>query len=196
MSDRTLDVYDERADEYRARNKGLFEQAEAEGLAAALAPGARILDLGCGPGFYAAWFVARGFEVDAVDGSAEMVRLANALPGVSARRAMFDEIGGAAAEYDGIWANFSLLHAPKAAFPRHLAQLRAALKPGGALHVGMKLGTGEGPDKIGRFYSYYSEAELEGLLNAAGFTVVRRRHGSGPGLDGTLSDFITMQAHG
>jgi SAM-dependent methyltransferase len=195
MSDWTLEVYDARAADYGAMTEKLYELREAEGLAAALPPGGRILDLGCGPGFYAAWFAARGFEVDAVDGSAEMVAMANTQPGVVARRALFDENDGDGV-YDGVWANFSLLHAPRTAFPGHLERLHRALVPGGVLHLGMKLGTGEGPDRIGRFYAYYSEDELERLLNAAGFTVTARHRGKGPGLDGTVTPYVTMLAHG
>src|SRR5438067_807321 len=38
--------------------------------------GLRVLDAGCGPGLYAAEFVARGAKVAAVDASAAMVELA------------------------------------------------------------------------------------------------------------------------
>ena len=193
--DPTIAVYDEQVENYAKMSEKLYERRELEAFAGAVQMGGRVLDLGCGPGHYAGWLAKWGFEVEAWDGSAEMVAKARALPGVTARQARFEALDLMGA-YDGVWANFSLLHAPRAAFPGHLSRIKHALKPGGAFHIGMKLGEGEGPDKIGRFYAYYSEEELIGLLVQAGFTVMQRWSGEGPGLDGTLSHYVTMLSHG
>jgi len=196
MSDETtIAVYDEKAEEYGRLTETLWELRELEAFSEALPKGGRVLDLGCGPGFYAAKLATLGFEVEAWDASVEMVSMAKAHPGVCAKQARFDDLAGNDV-YDGIWANFSLLHAPKFDFPKHLARIRRALKPGGAFHIGMKLGEGEGPDSIGRFYAYYSEEELVELLAAAGFTVKGRRRGEGPGLSGEVSPFMTVLCHG
>jgi hypothetical protein len=45
--------------------------------------------------------------------------------------------------FDGIWASFSLLHTPKAEHSRHIGAMARALRPGGYLYLGMKLGEGE-----------------------------------------------------
>jgi SAM-dependent methyltransferase len=160
-----------------------------------LAKGAHVLDLGCGPGKEAALMAAAGIQVEATDASPEMVELANAHTGVTARVATFDQITGAGI-YDGIWANFCLLHAPRAAMPEHLAALKQALKPNGLFHIALKLGEGTQRDKLGRVYTYYTEAELTGLLQNAGFTPVSSAFGSGPGLDDQISDWIAITAHG
>lgn len=187
----TLAVYDARVEDYVAMAAKLDERPDLQAFLARLPEGARVLDLGCGPGASAAIMAERGFAVEALDGSAEMVARAAAIPGVVARRALFEEVEGVAC-YAGVWANFSLLHAPRDAFPGHLARLHRALVPGGWLHLGMKLGAGEGPDSIGRFYTYYGEDELEGLLEAAGFAVRARRVSRGKGLSGDVSDFIVL----
>jgi hypothetical protein len=122
-----------------------------------------------------------------------MVALARRHPGVTARRASFDDID-AVARYDGIWASFSLLHAPRADLPRHLAALVRALKPGGRFHIAVKTGNGEKRDRLGRFYTYYTDAELSGLLEAAGLTITARRTGSGKGLDGAVAPWIAITA--
>lgn len=192
--DPTIAIYDEKAGDYGRMTEKLYERRELEAFAAALPEGGRVLDLGCGPGFYAAKLGEMGFDVDAWDGSAEMVRMARDL-GVKARQARFDDLE-AEGVYDGIWANFSLLHAPRADMPDLLRRIRRAGKARMVFHIGMKLGEGEGPDTLGRFYAYYGEEELEGLLNAAGFEAMSRRHGKGPGLDGTEARHITMLCHG
>ena len=195
MSDaRTIAVYDARADDYARMTEKLFEMRELEAFAAALPAGARVLDLGCGPGFYARWLAGQGFEVEAWDASAGMVARARTL-GIEARQARFQDLE-AEGVYDGIWANFSLLHVPRDNLPGILACIHRAGGPGMAFHIGMKLGQGEGPDTIGRFYTYYGEDELEEVLTAAGFTMLRRWHGKGPGLDGTEARHVTMLCHG
>ncbi|WP_322866761.1 class I SAM-dependent methyltransferase [Aquicoccus sp. G2-2] len=154
-----------------------------------------MLDLGCGPGYYARALAEMGFAVEAWDASREMVALAAEQGAVEVRQAVFDDLN-AEARYDGIWANFSLLHARRADLPGLLARIRRAGKPGMVFHIGMKLGTGEGPDALGRFYAYYQEDELVALLNAAGLDVKRRWHGAGAGLDGVMARHVMMLCHG
>ena len=89
---------------------------------------------------------------------------------------------------------FSLLHAPRADLPRHLAAIRAALLPGGIAHVAMKLGTGEGRDRLGRFYTYLGRDELAELLTAAGLALLGERQGEEIGLAGQMEPYIVMDA--
>lgn len=161
---------------------------------AALAPGARVLDLGCGPGLDAEHVARSGHDVLAVDASASMVALAGERAGVTARLASFDAIR-TLGRFGGIWASFSLLHAPRVAFRRHLADLRTACAPGAVLGLGMKLGQGEGTDRLGRFYTYYDESDLRDLLEAAGFIPRRMLRGRGKGLAGTEDAWIFLLAH-
>ncbi|SPH16583.1 hypothetical protein DEA8626_00093 [Defluviimonas aquaemixtae] len=191
---RTLAVYDAKASEYAARFGSDRPDRHLQSFIDALPKGACVLDLGCGPGDAAAFMRAAGLAPDPVDGSAEMVRLANAHHAIRARLATFDEIDGVAI-YDGIWANFSLLHAARGDVPGHLASLHRAMRPVGLFHIGMKTGTGEARDTLDRFYTYYSRDELLGLLGDAGFTVTSIEEGAERGLAGTLDPWIVMRAH-
>jgi SAM-dependent methyltransferase len=189
----TIAVYDARSADYAT----MVSAWETPGIAtfiAAMPRPAYVLDLGCGPGLDARRMMDAGLTVDAVDASAQMVSVAQAA-GVTARQALFDEIDGEDL-YDGIWANFSLLHAPRAAFPFHLMALKRAIKPGGLLHLGMKLGEGEGRDGLGRFYTYYDEDDLVRHLTMTGFTPAARFRGVGKGLSGEESPWIWIHAHG
>lgn len=191
----TLAVYAARLDEYLRVTEGLDDDPQLAAFIGALPKGVHVLDLGCGPGWAAARMAEAGLSVTATDASPEMVELAGRSPGVTARVASFDDIDEDNA-YDGIWANFSLLHAPRADMPRHLAALRRALRPGGLLHIGMKTGTGEHRDALGRHYSYFTAEELHGLLTAAGFTPFSSQTGCDKGLAGSLDPWITIAAHG
>ncbi len=194
MSDKsTIDTYDARAQDYAE----LVDDVKMDGLdafIAAMPKGAHILDLGCGPGNGAVHMAAAGHTVAAFDASTEMVALANRHPGVNAHQATFDEIEGEAL-YDGIWASFSLLHAPKADMPRHLAALHRAAKPGARLHLSVKVGEGEQTDTIGRFYSYYTQAELDGLIEEAGFRVAGHLTGAEEGLSGDMAEWVAVEAY-
>jgi len=192
----TIRIYDRRAADYAALTEGhTADSPVLRAFIAACPPGGRVLDLGCGPGTAAGLMAAAGLQVDALDASEEMVALARAHPGVSARQASFDQVSGIAL-YDGIWASFSLLHAPRGDMPSHLATLKTALKPGGIFHIGLKLGQGEARDTLGRLYTYYTEDELVQLLEQAGFTVDDCRRGTSTGLDGTAAPHILVTAHG
>lgn len=194
----TIRVYDQQAEEYaQMTDTHNSDDPRLRDLIDACPQRGRVLDLGCGPGASAAALAKAGMQVDATDASQEMVQMASQHPGVTAWQATFDELDAIAPDtYDGIWANFSLLHAPRSDMPRHLAALRKALKPGGVFFIGLKLGTGEKRDKIGRLYTYYTQDELDTLLTDAGFTVQNHRFGSGPGLDGSMSDWISVACDG
>ncbi|MCK8485134.1 class I SAM-dependent methyltransferase [Aliiroseovarius sp. S2029] len=190
---KTLSVYDAEADAYEKR----VAEKSSPGLRAFLkhlSANSHVLDLGCGPGLSAVAMQTAGHIVDAVDGSAAMVARACA-NGVPARQALFSEID-TTNQYDGIWANFSLLHLPRSEFKPTLARLHTTLRAGGLFHIGMKLGKGEGRDRLERFYTYYQPDELEAALTESGFTPLSRTHGSGRGLEGLISDWMVVLAHG
>lgn len=192
MVDReTLDVYARRANDYAARFGKAGEGPHLTAFLAEIPKGGRILDLGSGPGHTSAAMLRAGYEVEAWDASPEFVAIARDRYGVDARLACFDDLD-ATETFDAVFANFSLLHAPKSEMPRHLANIARALKPSGVFHIGLKTGTGEKRDALGRFYAFYEEAELTALLEKAGLEVINRRTGEETGLDGTIATWIIL----
>ncbi|WP_120502087.1 bifunctional 2-polyprenyl-6-hydroxyphenol methylase/3-demethylubiquinol 3-O-methyltransferase UbiG [Roseovarius sp. EL26] len=191
----TVGIYNAKAAEYAELVTTDHNDPQLETFVSSLPKGSHILDLGCGPGFASAFMAQAGHHVTATDASAQMVAMAAKHTNVTAHVASFDDITGTNL-YDGIWANFSLLHAPRPDMPCHLAALRQVLKPGGLFHIGMKTGTGMHRDALGRMYTYYTADELHGLLKLAGFTPFFSTTGRDKGLDGTLADWVTIAAHG
>ncbi|MDJ0821480.1 MAG: class I SAM-dependent methyltransferase [Paracoccaceae bacterium] len=190
---RTIAVYRSHAADYVSRFGD--EDGPSESLqrfAACLPAGGQVLDLGCGPGTSAVHFLALGFDVDAIDATQEMVDIA-VQRGVPARLGTFDDLD-AVALYDGVWANFSLLHAPRADLPGHLAAIARALKPAGAFHIGMKLGDGAARDRLDRLYTYVTRDELAGLLAKAGFELLSEKTFEEAGLAGPVEPGIVMLA--
>ncbi len=195
MDEETVSTYARMAQDYATMTADSDSDPVLTAFIGGIPRGGRVLDLGCGPGVTAAAMTRAGLYVDATDAVAEMVAMAETHPGVTAWQATFDEITGDAI-YDGIWANFSLLHAPRSDMPRHLGALRRALKPGGLFHIGMKTGTGERRDNLGRLYTYYTEQELCDLMRAAGLTAFSSTKGADKGLDGVVAPWVTIAAHG
>ena len=190
----TLDVYNEKAAEYAEKFcQGVKSDRHLDAFMNRLPEGGVVLDLGCGPGRSSAVMAHAGFSVLGTDASEEMVKLAAAQEGVAARVATFDELEGEAI-FDGVYANFSLLHAAREDLPRYLGAIAKALKPGGVFHIGMKTGAGMKRDQIGRRYTFVSEDELSTLLSDAGLTPVYTQTGEEIGLAGTLDPWVVMQA--
>ena len=97
--------------------------------------------------------------------------------------------------YDGVWANFSLLHASKSDFPHHIEAIYRALKPEGLFFIALKTGDGEKRDTLGRFYAYYQQEELTSILNGAGFKTDHIISGASRGMEGTVEPWIGIYAH-
>lgn len=190
----TVELYTERAADYAARFKSAERRPRLEAFIDALPEGGSALDLGCGTGNAAARMRDRGLAVTAIDASPGMAELARERFGLDVTVGTFDDVTGSDL-YDGVWASFSLLHAPREDMPRHLAAIHRALKPKGRFVIGLKTGTGTQRDALGRRYAYYTEDELTGLLQAAGFTPTGTETGSGKGLDGTVAPWIVVTAH-
>lgn len=197
MSDtETISVYDQKSEDYKACFASEKPDRFLTRLVSKLPENSFVLDLGCGPGHASSIIKEYGHKVDPVDASTEMVKIAKNTYSVAARQATFFDIKGKEI-YDAIWANFSLLHAPRKDIHNIFKKLTLSLKPNGIMHLGLKLKVGEVEerrDRLGRFYSYYSEDELNILLKAQGFEILATNLGSGVGLAGAKEPWIVILA--
>ena len=189
----TIDVYDAQAETYSQFVSSPEPEPALQDFIDALPAGGSVLDLGCGPGNHAAGLQAAGFKVSATDASTAMLEIARKNTGLNVWQSEFADLDETDA-YDGIWANFSLLHASRADFPKHLTRIATALRPRGILHLGMKTGSGERRDRLGRHYAYYSVEDLRSALQTAGLGVIRETPGKGPGLAGDIESWIIIIA--
>ncbi len=173
-------AYDQLVDRYAQANHTPLSGdllALAERLAQRLAPGKRLLDVGCGTGRDLAWFAGRGLRGVGVDLSAGMLAFAQAhleMPRLAQMNLL--RLGFPAACFDGLWVCASLLHLPKTAALAALAEFRRVLRPDGALALSIQGGAGETWEAsygtpIERFFARYEPEEMAARLAAAGFTV-------------------------
>ena len=159
-----------------------------------LAPGAEILELGCGGGRDAEEMIRLGFRVTPTDGSPAMAAQAEQRLGMPVRVMTFDALA-AEAEFDAVWASASLLHARAAALRDIFASIRQALRPGGRFCAGFKSGDGEGYDRLGRYYNFPTEAALRAAYAAAGpWRSLDIEHEEGSGYDGVRRNWLICLA--
>ena len=194
MDNLTIDVYNENAAEYANLDIDKVSLKAYRDFSNALPKNSLVLDYGCGPGYFAKKFLADGFKVDAFDASEKMIEIASIETQVNWWVADFKSFR-ATKLYDGIWANFSLLHAPKKEIIQLIQTIFKSLKPHGLFSVGLKLGTGEKRDRIGRKYSYFEEHEIRNILSKEKFYHISHHLGEAKGLDGESANFIIILSH-
>lgn len=160
--DDTLQYYNQHAKAYVDSTRDVEFSQTQERFLQYLKPGARILDFGCGSGRDTKYFRNRGFQVEAVDGSAEFVRIASDYTGINVRRMLFQDLDEVD-RYDGIWACSSILHLPFAELEEVLGKMARALRRRGIVYTSFKYGTEEG-GRSGRYFTNMTEAKMAGLL--------------------------------
>ena len=162
----TIGFYDENAEDFFQRSVDADMARGHADFTALVAPGGRILDAGCGSGRDSLAFASLGFQVTAMEASANLAALARAHTGLSVEVMTFDQIAWRE-EFDGVWACASLLHVPRAELPAVVTRLRDALVPGGALWMSFKYGAQE-RFANGRHFTDLDEAGAGLLVQAAG----------------------------
>lgn len=129
-------------------------------------PKGKILDFGCGSGRDAKYFHDKGFDVDAIDGSEELCRLAARYTGIHVTQMLFSELA-ADEQYDGIWACASILHLPSSELKSVLWKMIKALKNGGILYASFKYSDYEGM-RNGRYFTDFTETSFQKFIADTG----------------------------
>jgi SAM-dependent methyltransferase len=142
VDEQTLQFYRGNAEAYAGREI-TSRQARLMAFLTLLAPGAAILELGCGAGGDTAEMLARGFNVSPTDGSPEMAAVASRRLGRPVETLLFHELDEVEA-YDAVWANACLLHVPRDELADILALIWRALKPAGLFYASYKAGDADG----------------------------------------------------
>lgn len=121
-----------------------------------------ILDFGCGSGRDTKYFLEQGFQVDAIDGSIELCKVASEYTGIAVKHMYFQELNDQN-KYNGIWACSSILHLNKVELKRVLEKMCNALVDNGIIYTSFKYGTFEG-ERNGRYFTYLNEESFKDLI--------------------------------
>ena len=127
-----------------------------------LPAGATILDFGCGSGRDTKYFLDHGYQVAAVDGSAELCKATSEYTGIPVKQMLFENLDEVE-KYDGIWACASILHVKRAELPSIFRKMSAATKLNGIIYVSFKYGDFEG-ERNGRYFTDMTEDSMAQLL--------------------------------
>ena len=160
--DKTIEYYNQNADMFAQGTRLVDFTIVQERFRKMLPVGSRILDFGCGSGRDTKYFLEKGYQVAATDGSAELCRLAGSFTGIKVKEMLFqelDEIG----VYDGIWACSSILHLPKQELLPVIRKMCDALKDNGVIYTSFKYGDFEG-ERNGRYFTDFTEDTFDKFI--------------------------------
>jgi SAM-dependent methyltransferase len=173
LAERTLGSYQARAEAFWRGTRDHDVAQNLSTLLGALPPrsGLRILDFGCGPGRDLMALRAAGHTPVGLDGCPAFVDMAREHSGCEVLEQSFFELRLPPTSFDGVFANASLFHVPKATLPRVLGELFAALVPGGALFCSNPRAMGEEQEgwQGERYGTYLSHEGWSALFEDAGF---------------------------
>ncbi len=127
MHNKTISYYNKNAKEFAERTVNADMGFCYSKFIALLHNKDYIMDAGCGSGRDSKFFLEQGFNVQAIDASMEMCKFATEYIGIPVKCMRFDEIEFDS-QFNGIWANASLLHIEKSGLPDILRKFNRALK--------------------------------------------------------------------
>ena len=151
----TINYYNQNAENFIANTQNADMHPTQERFLRLLDANTSILDFGCGSGRDTKYFLEKGYQVTATDGSAELCRLASEFTGVKVKEMLFQELD-AMNQYDGIWACSSILHLPKKELLPVIQKMCEALKDNGIIYTSFKYGDFEG-ERNGRYFTDFTE---------------------------------------
>lgn len=163
MKDRTLEYYRLFAEQFAESTCSVSFREIQERFLEKLPEKAAILDFGCGSGRDARYFMERGFQVEASDGSPELCTIASQYTGLKVQCMLFQELS-VQDTYDGIWACASILHLNRTDLEAVLQKMYRALKDQGIIYTSFKYGTFEG-ERNGRYFTDFTEQTFEIFLH-------------------------------
>jgi 2-polyprenyl-3-methyl-5-hydroxy-6-metoxy-1,4-benzoquinol methylase len=172
----TIAEYQLTAEDYRngTWNHDVSQNREALITAMSKEKG-KILDLGCGPGRDLIAFQEMGYKVTGLDATPAFVEMAKQTAGCEVWQQSFLSLELPSNNFDGIFANASLIHVPSAEMLGVLKHLYEALSDCGVILMSMVRGDQEGFSERPTGYRYVTGWEyetLEPILVAAKFQIL------------------------
>ena len=160
---KTLEYYDANADKFVSGTVGVEFTEIQDRFLAYLKEGAKLLDFGCGSGRDTKYFLDKGFDVDAMDGSENLCQIASEYAGIKVQNKLFRDLNEMN-YYEGIWACSSILHLDKKELEQVFKLIGIALKSLGILYTSFKYGEFSG-ERNGRFFTDFTEESFKEFLD-------------------------------
>lgn len=159
----TINYYNKNAADYACDTSDLEFSGIQDMFLEYLKDGAAILDFGCGSGRDSKYFLQKGYQVTALDGSAKLCRIAEEKTGIPVMQMDFNDFDEQD-KYDGIWACSSILHLPVQELKNVLIHMEKALHDGGIIYTSFKYGDFSGM-RNGRFFIDFTEDSFRTFIS-------------------------------
>ena len=159
----TIEYYEKNAQDFAASTADIEFSELQDTFLAELKNGASVLDFGCGSGRDTCYFLKKGYKVTALDGSAELCRIAEEKTGNPVIQMDFNDFDEQD-RYDGIWACSSILHLSKQELKQVLVHMEQALHIGGIIYASFKYGEFSGM-RNGRFFTDFTENSFREFIS-------------------------------
>ena len=162
MLDKTINYYDINAKEFVEGTLNVDFKATQDKFINKLPAKGYILEFGCVCGRDTKYFLARDFNVDAIDGSIELCKIASEYTNIKVRHMYFNELS-IVNKYDGIWACSSILHLSLDDLVDVFKRMSKALKDEGIIYTSFKYGDFSG-ERNGRYFTDMTEDSFAKLI--------------------------------
>lgn len=162
MLNKTINYYDTNAKEFVEGTLNVNFKATQDKFVNKLPAKGYILDFGCGSGRDTKYFLTKDFNVDAIDGSIELCKIASEYTNIKVRHMYFNELS-IVNKYDGIWACSSILHLSLDDLVDVFKRMSKALKDEGIIYISFKYGDFSG-ERNGRFFTDMTEDSFANLI--------------------------------
>jgi ubiquinone/menaquinone biosynthesis C-methylase UbiE len=175
---KTIETYEQMADLYNS----LYPDVNKENIDFFIYKlhGDKILDIGCGSGRDAEYFVNKGLDVIGIDLSNRFIEISqDRVPKAKFIKMDMRNINFPVNSFDGIWLMASILHIPKLEVKDTIIKFREVLKTNGIIYLSVKLGEGERFVKkdrykgLEKFFAFYTESEISDLLKDCSFEIIK-----------------------
>ena len=141
-------------------------------MAKHLAPGASILDVGCGSGRDLLWFKKRGYQLTGFDRSPGLSKLARENADCKVIEDDFRKFDFSKFSYDAIILVGALVHISYKEFQIVFKGILKALKKNGLILISLNEGRGSKTDKTGRTFWLWHDSELRDIFKHLGLKVL------------------------
>lgn len=162
MLNKTINYYDTNAKEFVEGTLNVNFKATQDKFVNKLPAKGYILDFACGSGRDTKYFLVKDFNVDAIDGSIELCKIASEYTNIKVRHMYFNELS-IVNKYDGIWACSSILHLSLDDLVDVFKRMSKALKDEGIIYTSFKYGDFSG-ERNGRYFTDMTEDSFAKLI--------------------------------
>lgn len=162
MLNKTINYYDTNAKDFVEGTLNVDFKATQDKFINKLPAKGYILDFGCGSGRDTKYFLAKDFNVEAIDGSIELCKIASEYTNIKVRHMYFNELS-IVNKYDGIWACSSILHLSLDDLVDVFKRMSKALKDEGIIYTSFKYGDFSG-ERNGRYFTDMTEDSFAKLI--------------------------------